>query len=806
MAEDSGQKRQETEEGGGREQLLADAVADYLDRQARGEAPSIESFCRTHGSLAQDLKPLLEALEVIEVTLRPEPPVVPGPHRDSQLPEFLSGHKILSEIGSGGMGCVYLAVDERLGRKVAIKVLSPCFRDNPLLRERFMQEARAMAKLRHPNIAHIYSLGPPDEAPHFVMEYLEGVPLTEAARPLTLRQKAELMHKVVLAVEFLHQHQVIHRDLKPGNILVGPELEPKVLDFGLALQTGEHATRLSSPGDVVGTPNYFSPEQAGGSSPLDVRSDVFSLGAIFYEMLTGEVPFRGETFPALIQRICQDDPVLPRRLDPAIPGDLQNICLKALEKNPAERYSSVREMASDLERFLAEEPVLAVPTSYARLMAGKIDQHLRELEGWKQDHIVSEQEFDAFRRLYDRLVDREDAWIMAVRRLTLSQVTLYFGAWILVLGAALVMLFNYPHLSGTPAVLVVSAAAASTAWVGVRSWQREQRRIAIAYLLAFCLLLPVALLVGMDRIGLLTGLTRNDQTLEFFARFESFKRTTNAQLWWSVLLSLPVYFWLRRFTRASVFSLVEAVMAAVLSVVSLLRMGMLGWLDSDPGKVYFELIPFAALFFLVGMLIERFRYPADSRYFYSVAVVATFISLSGVALFHEPYADWLKRVAPRTRGQLEYLFIINAGVYLLLQFLCERLPLAQMRAVAKTFRFVIPGHVLTSLLLLGLAASDLWEKSPSSAALRHEARFFEIVLPLAASLFVFGSVPKQLKNYLATGLLFLAIGIVRLEEDLFKQRATWPLGLLVAGLLLMLAAANYSPLRMAVSRAIRRRP
>jgi predicted Ser/Thr protein kinase len=805
MAKEPRDDAQESREGGGREQLLADAVAGYLDRQARGEATDIESFCRIHESLAPDLKPLLEALEGIEATLQPQPPAA-GPQPDKELPDFLSGHKILSEIGSGGMGCVYLAFDERLGRKVAIKVLSPRFRDNPVLRERFMQEARAMAKLRHPNIAHIYSLGPAEEPPHFVMEYLEGVPLTEAARPLTLRQKAELMHKVALAVEFLHQHQMIHRDLKPANILVGPELEPKVLDFGLALQSGDQATRLSSPGDLLGTPNYFSPEQARASAPLDVRSDVFSLGAIFYELLTGEVPFRGETLPALIQRICQDDPVLPRRLDPTIPGDSQNICLKALEKNPTDRYSSAGEMASDLERFLAEEPVLAVPTSYTRLMAGKIDQHLRELESWKRDHIVSEQEFDSFRRLYDRLVDREDAWIMAVRRLTLSQVTLYFGAWILVLGAALVMLFHYPHLSGTPAVLVVSAAAASTAWIGIRCWRQEQRRIAIAYLLAFCLLLPVALLVGMDRLGLFTGLTRNDSALEFFARFESFKRTTNAQLWWSILLSLPVYFWLRRFTRASVFSLVWAVMAAVLSVVSLLRMGMLEWLDSDPGKVYLELIPFAVLFFLAGALIERLGYPADSRYFYSVAVAATFISLSGVALFHEPYANWLKRVVPRTRGQLEYLFIINAGIYLLLQFLCEGLPLAQMRAVANTFRFVIPGHVLTSLLLLGLAASDLWEKSPSSAPLRHEARFFEIVLPLAASLFVFGSVPRQLKNFLATGLLFLAVGIVRLEQEFFKQRATWPLGLLGAGLLLMLAAANYSPLRMAVSRVIRRRP
>jgi hypothetical protein len=488
---------------------------------------------------------------------------------------------------------------------------------------------------------------------------------------------------------------VIHRDLKPGNILVGPDLEPKVLDFGLVLQTGDLGGRATDPGAILGTPDYFSPEQACASSAVDARTDIFSLGTVLYELLTSEVPFRGSTLSAQIQRICEEDPVLPRRIDPNLPGDLQNICLKALEKDPAQRYSSAHEMANDLERFQAGEPVLAVPTSYSRLTARKIAQHLRELEGWKRDHIISENEFDSFRKRYERLVEPEDAWIMAVRRLTLSQVSLYFGAWILVLGSSLLMLFNYPHLTKTPSALVVSAAAAAAVWIGVRTWRQGQRRIAVAYLLAFCLLLPIDLAMVMGRLKLLTAPSHGDEALEFFAQFEGFKRITNAQLWWSIALSLPACYGLRPFTRASVFSLVFAWMSAVITVVSLLRMGMLRWIDHDPGRVFLKLIPFAVLFFVVGMVIERLGYPADSRYFYSVAVTATFISLSGVALYHEPYARWLERVVPRTRGQLEYLFIINAGIYLLLQGVCERLPLAQMRGVAKSFRFVIPGHVLT---------------------------------------------------------------------------------------------------------------
>ena len=431
MPRDSDNNRENEHAATGRERLVANAVAEFLDVLSRGETVDVAGFCRTHADLEPDLRLALETLEGIEGMLQPPAPSLLDRDRKAELPERLSGHKILSEIGSGGMGRVFLAVDERLGRKVAIKELSPRFGDNALLRERFMREARAMAKLTHPHIARIYSLGPPEETPHFVMEYIVGAPLTEASRALTLRQKVELMHKAVLAVDFLHEHQVIHRDLKPGNILVGPDLEPKVLDFGLALQAGGQGNRLSMPGDLLGTPDYFSPEQTRAGAPLDARSDIFSLGTVLYELLTSELPFRSQTLPDQIRRICEADPVLPRRIDPAIPGDLQNICLKSLEKNPADRYASAREMANDLERFLAGEPVMAVPTSYARLTAGKIDQHLRELEGWKRDHILSEYEFDAFRKLYERLVEREDAWIMAVRRLTLprSASTWVRGFW-----------------------------------------------------------------------------------------------------------------------------------------------------------------------------------------------------------------------------------------------------------------------------------------------------------------------------------------------------------------------------------------
>ncbi|MBO0862625.1 MAG: serine/threonine protein kinase [Chloracidobacterium sp.] len=800
MTEEQGKTDQSSRD---REQLLADVIAEYHDLRLQGEAIDPDAYCRDYPELDPELREQLLALDEIDTMLAlSETPRAAGAME--QLPERLSGHKILGVIGAGGMGRVLLGFDEKLDREVAVKTLNPRYAGNPKLRERFMREARALARLDHPNIVRIYNLGDSGEEPHFVMERIEGASLTEAASRLALTQKLELTLKVVLTVDFLHRRRMVHRDLKPGNILVGADLEPKVLDFGLAAYVDDLGERLTLAGEIMGTPDYFSPEQAQGAGPLDARSDIFSLGAILYELITGATPFHSENARDQIRSICENDPTPPRRINPTIPGELQNICLKALEKDPAQRYQSAREMADDLARLLAGEPVLALPSSYSRMIAGKVEQHVRELVGWRQDRILSEQEFDSFRKLYDRLIDREDAWIMEVRRLSFSQVSLYLGGWLLVTGAALMALFRYLGLSGASAVSVVSIATASACYAGVSVWGRGRQKIGIAFLLAFCLLAPILLVIATNEWGIFSALTKGREDLELYHLFPAFKRTTNAQLWWAILLSFPAYLWLRRFTRSSVFSLVISVMSALLGVLTLLRLGLIEWLDADPGKVYFYLIPIAVSFFAAGFIIERSGHPADSRYFYPSAVGFTLIALSGVAAFHQPYAKWLQSVAPVTRAQVEYLFIINALIYLALQYACERVSSPQTRWVAKSFRFFIPGHVMTPLLLLGLAASNLWEQSPADHGLKIETRLFEVLLPFVACLFVFGSVAKQMKNFFVTGLLFLGIGIVRLQQDLFRNRAAWPLALLAIGFSLMFAAANLGPIKRAARRAVKK--
>jgi hypothetical protein len=236
---------------------------------------------------------------------------------------------------------------------------------------------------------------------------------------------------------------------------------------------------------------------------------------------------------------------------------------------------------------------------------------------------------------------------------------------------------------------------------------------------------------------------------------------------------------------------------AALSLVTLLRMGLLEWWESDPGKVFFHLLPVALIFFTAAFVLERRKLASDSRYFYPLAVAFTYVALSGVAAMHEPYQKWLSASFPWTRGQIEYLFLVNAALYVALQWISDRIPTPQMRAVAKAFRFVLPGHVLISLLLLGLSAS-------AKPEWRGEAWTFQVLLPLAALAFVFGSVPKQMKNFFVSGLVFLAVGLVRLQRDLLRDQPWWPVALLLAGLALMAAAARYPALKMAVFRRLGR--
>jgi tRNA A-37 threonylcarbamoyl transferase component Bud32 len=282
-----------------------------------------------------------------------------------QAPTLQSlGHfELVSRVGIGGFGTVWKAYDIELDRTVAVKIPRRGQLD-PIGEEQFLREARVAAQLRHPNIVSVHEVGREGDTLYIVSDLVRGVSLSEwltAKRP-TVRESAELGIKIANALHYAHEQAVVHRDLKPSNVMMDREDEPHLLDFGLAKRNAGELT-MTADGQVLGTPAYMSPEQGEGEGHyVDRRTDIYSFGVILFELLTGELPFHGSSQMQIHQKVTEDAPS-PRKLNRFVPRDLATICTKCLERDPNRRYTTARELASDLGRFLRNEPIQARPIS-----------------------------------------------------------------------------------------------------------------------------------------------------------------------------------------------------------------------------------------------------------------------------------------------------------------------------------------------------------------------------------------------------------------------------------------------------------
>src|SRR5436190_9769238 len=276
--------------------------------------------------------------------------------------KVLAGRYELEEVlGHGGMAEVFLGTDRVLGRRIAVKVLSDRFARDSSFVARFRREAQSAAALNHPNVVSVFDTGSDDGTHFIVMEYVRGKTLSDVIRedaPLLPERAAEIAQGVAQALAFAHKGGIIHRDVKPGNIMLTPTGDVKVMDFGIARATASES--LTQTATVLGTATYFSPEQAQGE-PVDARSDIYSLGIVLYEMLTGQPPFAGDSAVTIAYKHVREDPVPPSRLNPDVPPGLDAIVMRCLAKNPSNRYQTVEELLQDLERFRAGQPVRATP-------------------------------------------------------------------------------------------------------------------------------------------------------------------------------------------------------------------------------------------------------------------------------------------------------------------------------------------------------------------------------------------------------------------------------------------------------------
>jgi serine/threonine protein kinase/tetratricopeptide (TPR) repeat protein len=338
-------------------EVAADLVYhEFIVREELGTAPPFEEYVAEYALYAARLRDLHEADHLVKLPVPPAKAVL-------RPPERLGDYELLEEIGRGGMGVVYRARQVSLNRIVAVKMLLAGQRAAEALRQRFRQEAEAAGHLQHPHIVAVHEVGEQDGQPYFSMDYIEGKSLAALVRENLLppATAAAYVKTIALAIHYAHQQGTLHRDLKPANVLIDACGQPRITDFGIAKRIAADS-QLTATGEVLGTPSYMAPEQAAGKvGQIGPASDIYAMGAILYELLTGRPPFRADTPFDTLRQVVETDAASLRLLNPKVPRDLETICRKCLEKEPGKRYPNGQALADDLERFLKGEPIRARP-------------------------------------------------------------------------------------------------------------------------------------------------------------------------------------------------------------------------------------------------------------------------------------------------------------------------------------------------------------------------------------------------------------------------------------------------------------
>ena len=380
---------------------LDEAIAAYLKEEESGGRPDREEWIRRYPQLAGELRDFFEDhegfqslaggddrsdaqrtahIDLMKKPFRPDG-MGKGPSLRGKAPEVeakrFGDYELGDEIARGAMGVVYRARQISLDRPVALKMMLETSFAEPEDVRRFRLEARAAGRLEHPHIVPIYDVGECNGRQYYTMRWISGGDLDDAMAQLGQdpRRMARLLATIARAVDHAHQHGILHRDLKPANILLDAEGAPHVADFGLAKRMDDPSA-LTLTGRVMGTAAYMSPEQASGNTKrVTAASDVYSLGAIFYEMLTGEPPFTGDNAMEVLLRVREEEPVHPVLRNPGADRGLATICMKCLEKKPDLRYATAKSLAEDLDAWLEKRPILARPPSVVRRLSGWAGRH-----------------------------------------------------------------------------------------------------------------------------------------------------------------------------------------------------------------------------------------------------------------------------------------------------------------------------------------------------------------------------------------------------------------------------------------------
>jgi len=692
--------------------------------------------------------------------------------------------------GVGGMGHVFEAVDTRLNRRVAVKFISTA--TDGTLHESLMIEARAMAGLDHPNLCRVLEAVIDTTDPFIVMDWVEGVDLRSAAKTLDLTQRIALFVRIVEAVGSMHEEGLTHRDLKPGNILLNRRGEPVIVDFGLA---GHTAKGDLKPG---GTPGHAAPEQFNEPPSISPRCDVYSLGVILFELLTLRPPFSASTNSEMLALQRKADPPVPEAIVPDLPAGLQRICLQALERDPALRYSDARELLEDLRRHLRGETVLARPSMLAARFEAQIEEQLDRARHWESQGLITREESRRLYRQLTSLLRPDSPWIIDSRKLTTSQVGLYLGGWMTLLAITVGMWFSWNDLSSTLHIAIPSTVSALLFGLGVTLQLNQMKRYALGFLLTASITTPALVWVILRETGALGTVSDAAMNAEIFSDpaqgFANLQLLVISGAWATVSLLL------RFATRSGAFSCTFCI--AAVSTWLFLYATQGGFTrpisEESIAQLGVRFAMFGGAFCAIGIALSKQEETIarsvgrqnlrrhDSWPILTTGAISAVVGLTCAAWYYpETYrfpqvfaGDDASMTALRSQS-----FIANGFIFAgLAAAFGKRWSPARDR-LGSALRWIIPSHFLGSLL--AMEHSELG------------GMWLGWLLALGASSVIvcFVSVLKQWKPFLVNGLFYFAVAYIRAFDRVNQHFSETPNlrlalfgGLVIFGLFVMIAA------------------
>ena len=710
-------------------------------------------------------------------------------------------YRVIRKIGEGAAGQVFQAIDTVLERLVAIKFLRQKPKHDAKVpdvcknREVFTRkspvdgadsevwrEARLMSQLNHPNIAQVYEIGEPGAQRFIVMEWVDGLPLTEAWKGLQLQQRLRIYLGVLDAVAAAHRRNIIHRDIKPSNILVTSEQKPKVLDFGIALET--RSLEGIEEGVYRGTPSYSAPEQISAPVKIYPATDVFALGILLYELLTDTLPFPQTEPKELFGAIRSEYPELPSAIQEKIPIPLQNICLKALEKEHQKRYLNAQSLSDEIHRYLRGEKIWSRPSFLTDKVHQEVFYHRQKLKVWHDNELLTEREFDRLEGIYERVISPPDPSIIEARKLSLSQVCLYLGGWIVVLGSFVLFYKTWEQVPVYCRPMPAIAATAVMVILGTVMWRRNESRLAVGFLATANLLIPITTLLTMAQWEILSSANYpwgTESISEILEKGNWYLIVGNVQLFISSLCWFVASLVFLRTTRSSIFVLFSIIAFLVWLTTCYIIAGMIGspeetlWREDIIAGRY--MFPGIGLFIL-GVILDHRKCAHYARPLCVVGVILIVVCLTAIAYSESTLFGWLWRKPEFLSGfeRLLLSFVCNGLIYLGLAGVCRLLGTRLQRTLAWIFNWLGPIHILSTLRILDLSDMPISEG--------HKV-IYRVLLPIASFAFVFGSVARQMKSFFFSGLAGIATAVHKITTEYLKHYFAWPVLLIITGIVWM---------------------